>query len=362
MDQFSTLLPVSTLASPLLLTHLLIILPSFSSLSSLSLCPVVCMCDSKPLFVNCSGRNLSHIPIAPPQVVEFLDLSSCSLHTLPILRNHWRLHTILLAQNAISGLGDGPWRGLQSLQILNLNENKLENLSGRFSVGLDSLTHLYLAYNLLHIVTKYSFQHLHSLEQLDLQGNFISILEPEALRSLTQLRRLQLQNNLLQTLRNDDFSVLQRLEFLDLSKNQIKDLPSGVFTPLHSITYLNLQHNSLRHLRFQTLSSVPALGILLLLSFNPWECDCDLQRVFGKLGGLQKISLQDGVHLHCADPPALKGRPLTSLDTRLCVAETVTVLVITFTVTVTVVGAIITAKRRRKKGPRRSRGETYAQD
>lgn len=269
---------------------------------------------------------------------------------------------MLLADNAISEVKNASWRGLQSLQILDLNDNKIGNLSGSFSVGLDSLTHLYLAHNLLHIVMRYSLQHLHSLELLDLRGNLISKLESGALRSLTQLRRLQLQNNQLRSLRNDDFSVLQRLEFLDLSGNQIQDLPYGVFTPLYSLAFLNLQHNNLRHLRFQTLSGLPSPGTLLLLSFNPWECDCDLQRVFGKLGSLHKIILQDGDNLYCSAPSALRGRPLTSLDTRLCVAETVTVLVITLTVLVTVIGAIVTADRSRKKGPRSPGSEMCVQD
>ncbi|KAG9477456.1 hypothetical protein GDO78_002706 [Eleutherodactylus coqui] len=346
--------------SPALWLDLLIVLPSVTSIHSL--CPSLCLCGSRSLFVNCSGTNLSSILILPPLATEFLDLSSCSLHTLPPLHNLWRLQTILLAQNVILQVGDGYWKSLRSLQILDLNGNKIGNLSVSFSLGLDSLTHLFLAHNLLHCISKYSFQHLHNLELLDLQGNLISSLDSGAFRSLTKLRHLQLQNNLLQSLTNDDFSVLQRLEFLDLSGNRINHLPSGVFTPLHSLTFLNLQNNKLRHLRFQTLSSLPSPGTLLLLSSNPWECDCDLQRMFGKLRSLQRISLQDGEDLNCAAPSALKGRALTSLDTQLCVAETVTVLMITLTVAVTVVGAIVTAERSRKKGPRNQGNEMCGQE
>ncbi|KAG8559301.1 hypothetical protein GDO81_017303 [Engystomops pustulosus] len=300
--------------------------------------------------------------ILPPLATEFLDLSSCSLHILPPFLNLWRLRTILLAQNAILQVGDGAWKGLQSLQILDLNGNKIGNLSVSFSLGLDSLTHLFLAQNLLHCISKYSFQHLHNLELLDLQGNLIFSLESGAFRFLTKLRQLQLQNNQLQSLKNDDFSVLQRLEFLDLSGNHINKLPSGVFSPLHSLTFLNLQNNKLSHLRFQTLSSLPSPGTLLLMSSNPWECDCDLQRMFGKLKSLQRINLQDGEDLSCADPPALKGRALTTLDTQLCIAETVTVLMITLTVMVTVVGAIVTAERSRKKSPRTHGTEVCGQE
>ncbi|XP_044160382.1 reticulon-4 receptor-like 2 [Bufo gargarizans] len=346
-------------SSPVL--WLLILLP-ISVISTHTLCPSLCLCDSRALFVNCSGTNLSSIVILPPLATEFLDLSSCSLNTLPPLHNLWRLRTILLAQNKILQVGDGSWKSLQSLQILDLNGNKIGNLSVGFSLGLESLTHLVLAQNHLHCVPKYSFQQLYNLELLDLQGNLIFSLDSGAFRSLTKLRHLQLQNNKLQSLKNNDFSVLQRLEFLDLSGNQINNLPSGVFTPLHSLTFLNLQNNKLRHLRFQTLSNLPSTGTLLLLSSNPWECDCDLQRMFGKLRSLQKIYLQDGEHLNCAAPPALKGRPLKSLDTQLCVAETVTVLMITLTVAVTVVGAIVTAERSRKKSPRHQGNETCGQE
>ncbi|CAH2306326.1 leucine-rich repeat-containing 15-like, partial [Pelobates cultripes] len=298
----------------------------------------------------------------PPLNTEFMDLSSCSLQSIPPLHTLWRLQTLLLAHNNIWKVETGTWVGLQSIQSLNLNGNRIRELNTSFSWGLDSLTHLFISHNQLHTLQGLSFQHLRSLEILDLQGNLISSIQSGSLRPLTQLRHLQLQNNLLQSLQNNDFSVLQNLEFLDLSGNLIQDLPPWVFTPLHSLIFLNLQNNRLRHLRFQTLRSIPAQGTIIFLSQNPWECDCDLQRVFGKLGGVQRLNLHDREELHCAEPLALRGRHLMSLDTRLCVAETVTVLVITLTVVVTVVGAIVTAERTRKKRPISRQSEMFIQD
>ncbi|MEE6527725.1 hypothetical protein FKM82_029314 [Ascaphus truei] len=330
------------------LSSLLLLLPLLSALLPHSLCPSLCSCYSGSLFVNCSGTNLSASAALPPPDTELLDLSGCSLRALPPLRLLCRLRTLLLAHNHLSEASS--WAGLQSLQSLDLSSNGLDQLSSGFSQGLDSLTQLRLAHNALRSLPGRCFQHLHSLELLELQGNLISSLEPGTLRALTQLRRLRLQGNLLQRLRRDDFSMLQRLELLDLSGNRIRELAPEVFSLLRSLALLSLQHNLLRHLRFQTLRNLPAPGTLLLLSHNPWECDCDLQRVFGKLGGVRRLRLQDAGEVRCAEPPALRGRPLASLDTRLCAAETVTVLVITLTVAVTVVGAVVTAERRRKKG------------
>ncbi|OCT61235.1 hypothetical protein XELAEV_18047259mg [Xenopus laevis] len=251
---------------------------------------------------------------------------------------------------------------MESLQFLDLSENRISELNRDFSKGLDSLIHLILAYNLLHTLSGLSFQYLHNLEYLDLQGNLITSLQPGLLRPLTKLHNLQLQNNLLKSLHSDDFSILQRLELLDLSGNQIQDLPPMLFTPLHSLTFLSLQRNQLHHLHFQTICNLPARGTILLLSQNPWECDCDLQRVFGKLGRVHRLRLQDNEKLRCAEPSQLKERALTSLDTGLCVAETVTVLVISLTVIVTVIGAIVTAKRSRKKGHRTSEHEICTQN
>ncbi|KAG8432543.1 hypothetical protein GDO86_016977 [Hymenochirus boettgeri] len=335
---------------------------STKQLSSFSLCPSYCLCDSKFFFVNCSSLNLSSVLVFPPLSTEYLDLSGCFLQSLPSLENLWRLNTLLLSHNQIPDIDATSWSGMQSLQILDLRTNRISELSATFSFGLDSLIQLLLANNFLSTIPEKCFEYLHKLEFLDLQGNMISRLQSRALRPLTNLRRLQLQNNLLRSLQNNDFSALQRLEFLDLSGNQIQDLPPAVFSSLHSLIFLNLQQNHLRHLRFPTLRNLPAPGTVLLLSNNPWECDCDLQRVFGKLGGVHRLSLQDGEELHCAAPPPLKGRPLTSLDTRLCVAETVTVLVITLTVIVTVIGAIVTAERSRKRSYRTYEHEICVQD
>ncbi|KAE8580684.1 hypothetical protein XENTR_v10024500 [Xenopus tropicalis] len=336
--------------------------PTQSSASALSLCPSRCSCEPRSFFVNCSGLNLSSFLVFPPLDTQFLDLSGCSLNSSPSLNKLWRLQTLLLAQNKIKEVGDLSWMGIQSLQILDLSRNRISVLSMSFSKDLDLLIHLILSYNLLHTLSELCLQHLHNLEYLDLQGNLITSLQPGVLRPLTKLRHLQLQNNLLKSLQSDEFSVLQRLELLDLSGNQIQELPPMLFNPLHSLTFLNLQQNQLHHLRFQTLCNLPARGTIMLLSQNPWECDCDLQRVFGKLAGVHRLSLQDSKELRCAEPPQLRERPLTSLDTGLCVAETVTVLVITLTVTVTVVGAIVAAERSRKKSPRTQEYEISIQD
>uniref|UniRef100_A0A8C5QW41 LRRCT domain-containing protein n=1 Tax=Leptobrachium leishanense TaxID=445787 RepID=A0A8C5QW41_9ANUR len=187
----------------------------------------------------------------------------------------------------------------------------------------DSSNLLRVPSNRLTALTYESLRHLESLEKLDLSRNFLSSVEQGAFRGLSRLRHLHLQSNLLDAVRGGYFFMLQNLELLDLSDNNISSIAVESFTSLHSLR--------------------------LLVSGNPWVCDCDLQRVFGKITSVRHLHIDDYDNLTCAGPPQLSGAALVSVDNQLCVAETATVLVITITVLVTVIAAIVMAERNRKK-------------
>nr|XP_025042656.1 leucine-rich alpha-2-glycoprotein-like isoform X2 [Pelodiscus sinensis]XP_025042657.1 leucine-rich alpha-2-glycoprotein-like isoform X2 [Pelodiscus sinensis] len=323
---------------------------SFGNTDFQNPCQKICLCKEGAKFVNCSGVNVTDGIIFPAET-EHLDLSLSNLDSVPSkgLRSLWKLQVLLLSGNRITHAGEEAFSALESLQKLDLHGNEITVLGSSFSTGLASLQELNLSYNRLQELHYKSLQHFENLQKLSIQNNNISSIEMGAFRSLTRLRQLHLQNNHLLNLHNGVFSMLQRLEVLNLEGNRIKTIASEVFTPLNSLTVLDLVHNEIEHVRFKTFLSLQTPGTHILLSSNPWFCDCDLQRVFAKLHSVRRLILDDYDNLTCMEPQVLRNLSLVAVDTQLCIAETVTVLVITFTVFITVVAAIVMAERNRKK-------------
>ncbi|XP_067404004.1 phospholipase A2 inhibitor beta-like [Emydura macquarii macquarii] len=313
-------------------------------------CQKICLCKEGAKFVNCSGVNVADNFLFPAET-EHLDLSISNLSFVPskALRSLWKLQVLLLSRNYITEVGDRAFSSLERLQKLDIHRNEITVLGSSFSTGLSSLRELDLSYNRLQELYYRSFQHFENLQKLNFQNNNISSIEMGAFRSLTRLRQLHLQNNHLLNLHNGVFSMLQHLEVLNLGGNRIKMIAPGVFTSLNSLTVLNLVHNEIEHIRFKTFLTIQTPGTHILLSDNPWFCDCDLQRVFAKLHSVRRLILDDYDNMTCGEPQVLRHLPLALVDTQLCIAETVTVLVITFTVFITVVAAIVMAERNRKK-------------
>ncbi len=146
---------------------------------------------------------------------------------------------------------------LKSLRILNLNSNKIQDISeiGKF-LKLDVLD---LSENKIKDIEKISS--LRSLKWLDLKFNIIADIS--AIKNLTNLVKLYLDNNVIAdisflkklpelkelTLSGNnikDFSVIttiKRIKKLDLSKNQITTIPS--INNLNNLLSLNLSYNKI---------------------------------------------------------------------------------------------------------------------
>ncbi|XP_078390965.1 uncharacterized protein LOC144672855 [Cetorhinus maximus] len=316
-----------------------------------SLCPGGCDCREGLKYVNCSAASLRRIPAIFPTDTEQLDLSRNNLTVLPAnaFRSLWKINILLISSSNIKRVEDGAFVLLENLWRLDLQRNDIRKLGNSFSVGLSFLNELILSDNHLGRLNSLMFQYLDNVQKLYLNNNQISEILSGAFRSMTRLRQLHLQNNRLDNLTNGVFFMLQNLEVLNLQGNQIKEIDTGSFMLLTSLTLLNLSTNGLERIKFKTFLGIQTWGTHILLSENNWTCDCELQRVFGKLHSVQRLTVDDYENVICLEPPALRDLPLASVDTQLCIAETVTVLVITVTVFITVVAAIVMAERNRKK-------------
>lgn len=142
--------------------------------------------------------------------------------------------------------------------------------------------------------------------------------------------------------------------------NQINKTQEGVFTPMISLALLNLAHNQMSTIYFKTFLSIHTYSTHIMLEGNPWNCNCDLQKVFHKLKSVQRLFLDDYYNLSCNVPTELANYRLMDVDTGLCIAEVVIVLIITITVVIAVLGAIVMAERKRKKKKRESIGRSRA--
>ncbi|CAI5790081.1 reticulon-4 receptor-like 2 [Podarcis raffonei] len=314
-------------------------------------CPHPCTCYESSSFVDCHSRHLAQVPPGVPHDTWMLDLRHNNLSGLEGggFDALWSLRILLLSHNPIVRIWPNAFRTLGFLEKMDLSHNLLVHLPHYFSDDLTSLKELKVSYNHLGALRFNSLQYLENLEKLDLSHNRVTSIERGTFRGLSGLRHLYLQSNRLTVLYNGFSFMLQNLEVLLLSNNNISAIELEAFISLHNMKLLSLTGNQLIHLKFKTFLNIQTISTHIQFAGNPWICDCDLQRVFGKIMSVRHLHVDDYENITCASPWQLAGSPLTSVDSQLCVAETATVLVITVTVLVTVIAAIVMAERNRKK-------------
>ncbi|XP_047432670.1 chondroadherin isoform X2 [Mugil cephalus] len=333
------------------LVLLLLALTEASSRSHGSWCEKGCDCPGDLRFTICSRALFTELPGRVPPTTELLDLSDNNISVVPrdSFSGNRKLRVLLLQNNNISAVEDGGFSQLEFLQKLDLSWNQISTLSEGFSLGLAFLRELQLAHNQLSSLDSRSFLHLDGLQRLNLTGNSIHTIQVRSFSSMSSLRQLHLEDNQLTSLRSGMFSMLRSVEVLNLAGNRISDTEVGVFKPLTSMTLLSLADNKMSTINFKTFLNIHTYSTHILLEGNPWNCDCDLQRVFRKLRSIQRLFLDDYYNLSCMAPPVLQDYLVMDVDSELCIAETVTVLIITATVVITVLAAMVMGERKRKK-------------
>ncbi|XP_028843418.1 slit homolog 2 protein-like [Denticeps clupeoides] len=327
-----------------------VLLPVLIPARSSRICSQLCRCYERSDLVDCRGRGFGAVPRGLPHGTWLLDLGD---NVLTEIRAHafaglWSLRILVLSDSNIRKLHAQAFYSLSFLEKMDISRNVLSQLPADFSQGLTSVRELRLDHNTLHALQPPSLEHLENLEKLDLSHNRIQHLEPGAFWGLTRLRHLYLHGNQLAVLHEGRLTMLPVLEVLLLGNNNISSIDTEALAPLHSLSVLGLEANRLEHLKFKTFLNLHTASTHLQLAGNPWNCDCDLHRVFSKILSVRHLHVDDYRNVTCSGPSQLAGAFLAGVDSQLCMAETATVLVITGTVLVTVIGALVMAERNRK--------------
>ncbi|KAL7731678.1 hypothetical protein ACLKA6_000967 [Drosophila palustris] len=199
--------------------------------------------------LNISSNELSHLHPGTLMHLERLfevDASFNQLATV-IAGLPQIVERVSLRGNRIGSLPASGSKSLQlpNLRMLDLSQNRIEQLSRHGFQSAPELRVLSLAQNQLRQLEDTSFIGIQRLELLHLQDNQLGEADERALLPLAELRNLNLQSNKLESITDNFFSNNSRLEQLDLSRNLIRSISPTAFDNQRSLEYLDLSGNAL---------------------------------------------------------------------------------------------------------------------
>ncbi|XP_067109212.1 carboxypeptidase N subunit 2 [Osmerus mordax] len=284
------------------------------------------------------GNLISHLPGLLFQnltSLRSLDLSQNALTRVDreLLTGLTQLETLILGYNQITGLSPDSFHNVSQMRELYLDGNKISDLPHGIFSNLTKLEVLSLRGNLITNVSHRTFPF--SLKELNLNNNKLSELSFNPFTSLTALTQLYLSSNRLHELPVDLLRNLTALQVVDLSDNQLTSLPEEIFMELSDIKVVHLHNNNLSsikprlfehqvlleqlYLSQNNLQNLP-LGLLdyflsenmIRLHGNPWNCDCNIQYMYDWMGENHRY-VEDLSKMLCAGPVPLRGQSLASV-------------------------------------------------
>lgn len=247
----------------------------------------------EPLFslykLNISNNRIENLPeklftrIYP---LRTFSLSHNKLKILPgdIFDTLRDLEILDLSNNELNYLREDTFVNNPKLQTLNLSNNKLNSLPERIFHSLTSLQHLSLQNNVLIHLELQTFSKLQSLMILDMGENPLWTLPPSLLPVNNTLFILTISHTKLVKIQSTVFQNLANLRKLYLSENRnLQNLPNDTFVNSEKLKMIDLQNNNFTQLPHSLVNLVPDE---LLLSGNPWPCDCSIQWIINWIKSL----------------------------------------------------------------------------
>ncbi|ESO95731.1 hypothetical protein LOTGIDRAFT_160278 [Lottia gigantea] len=261
-------------------------------------CPTNCICDIKSFSIGCTGTYNSEIQAPSEHLHTYFEV-----HRV----NKFSLHRSISDLNVLKNLPAG------GVQILNVSDNSLHEITFGHVVNFDNVVSLDLSRNLIDSIEASAFYFISDkLQALNISFNLLNTIPVDAFKNLESLRSLILRNNRLESLPTTIFHDLNNLETLDLSFNKLSFLSSNHFEVLSNLQTLYLNNNMFRTFHadvIPSLSLIPSIDV----SFNPFECSCAVHPLVNMIkdSSANLISADDTA---CISPDYYQGRLLQDVD------------------------------------------------
>uniref|UniRef100_A0A147BJ45 LRRCT domain-containing protein n=1 Tax=Ixodes ricinus TaxID=34613 RepID=A0A147BJ45_IXORI len=326
---------------------------------------------------NPLSPNAHHVLLAEPKSVRFLHLANTGIRSLPLIESPF-LRLLNLSGNAITTINSDNFQKTTLLEVLDLSNNEIPNLSVS-TVGawnnLEKLRKLDISGNPIAYLIKGDLEALGSLEEFRFSGlPKLSQLECEALIPLSKVSKIdlygypslqsletrkclepfegleslgieikdrmfkdQLQkaysprlNKLFVTgssitgLSSSAFAGIRSPEFrVSISGTGISDLPTTIFLPLPLSTkrILTADSNQIKRVSTQLLAAIDSKQAVLRvggIQQNPITCDCNLLPFWRWIQDHQGLRRKDGkqslVNVACVHPHHLNKILVSNLQ------------------------------------------------
>jgi len=252
--------------------------------------------------IECTDQKLRVIqqPNQPANIREY-DLSRNNIGNIPrdTFKGMLSLETLNISSNSLSSLDPGSFSGLsQSLRVLDLSSNNFQQLPTRAFKAVLGLTKLYVSRNRVKKLGPLEFAPLGNLSVIDISFNPGVEVSEDAFRQLDnlrelvfksckltsipnfsdarrELRRLNLAGNNLSNVVPGNFKNMRLLETLILRNNAITSIDRRSFEGLEALKIIDLANNQLTSLPKGLIFYTNVLQKLYLTGMK-WNCNCDI--------------------------------------------------------------------------------------
>lgn len=243
--------------------------------------------DEKPNIevLDLKGNRIDSLKLGvfdPLKKLVHLDLSSNAIvgkDLDPYIFDHSKNIKFLdFSRNNMADASELLLHAFLELDFLNLDRSSLSEVPSFVArPNLKTMKHLMLSTNqITKLVKPRTFINLDNLEILNLAENSIDEISPDVFFPIRKLKMIVLRNNKLKTLPDTLFQNLRSLGNLDLSHNLIEYIPVNAFRST-ALKNLNLSYNRFTYLNNNFCLELRNSGVRLnkfYFNDNPWQCAC----------------------------------------------------------------------------------------